>query len=92
MIEFFCKKIIKNKKMSDNKLLQKKRKGFKLFKVEKSIDSDTKIKDIKIVTKNEIEDEFDYCQKYFRDKISELCYNFPNLNSDYTYYCYNDLK
>ena len=86
--------------MSENKLLQKKRKGFKLFKVEKKIDSkvenetnsNTKIKDIKIVARNELEDEFDYCQKYFRDKISELCYNFPNLNSDYTYYCYNDLK
>ena len=75
--------------MKENKFLEKKRKACKLFNVDKV--TNLKIENT-INIENDKEDEFDYCQKSFRDKISKLCNKFNNFNSDYTYYCYNNLK
>ena len=76
--------------MKENKFLEKKRHAFKLFNVDKKTNSN--IEKFTINIENDKEDEFDYCQKSFRDKISKLCNKFSNFNSDYTYYCYNNLK
>ena len=76
--------------MKENKFLEKKRHAFKLFNVDKKTNSN--IEKFTINIENDKEDEFDYCQKSFRDKISKLCNKFNNFNSDYTYYCYNNLK
>ena len=69
---------------SEKKYLERKRKPLK-FNVTKDIDTNEE----KI---NEEDFEYDYCIKRLRDEISSLCNNFSNLNSDYTYYCYNDMK
>ena len=76
--------------MKENKFLEKKRHAFKLFNVDKKTNSN--IEKFTINIENDKEDEFDYCQKSFRDKISKLCNKFSNFNSDYNYYCYNNLK
>ena len=85
--------------MEENKFLEKKRKPFKLFNVIKETDTNEeklKINSEKNKENEENEDndgeEFDYCLKRLRDDISKLCNKFSNLKSDYTYYCYNDLK
>ena len=64
---------------------------------EKMEEINTNEEKIKINIENDIKNEdyveFDYCIKRLRDKISNLCnIKFSNLNSDYTFYCYNDLK